>query len=721
MNRSQAFRGKKVCLIHVIIFSFAMIVMNKYLKKSRVEIKGRFLRFDLCNGFGNQIVSFLHAVVIALESERSLVLPLFLLDGTQMNSATRNQSNSPSIELNKVLDINLIQAALEGKVAFVPARYRKTASFVYMDSLYFDAKFLESSNGIKYLAIGCPAFRVSKELVRRHHLVLRQILISIQATNQYSNIGKEFLKSKGITGLFNVLHFRAEDDWIEHCKAWESIKDGIVRDNCLNNTENVGKVLATNGIGTKYPLIVVTDVQHLGNDKAELLLASLKRWGIPEVHIFSGWDGAIRQSVQYPSSREERALISFELALSGNHFIGNSVSTFSALVILIRRAQAKKASYYNYGNIPLEEFLPLYRLSWVTTANDLMDQEYFQMLKTAILSGIHASLKPFVIFQGQKSSVVHRWLERVPVGIIYHNLSIENELLNIVKENREDHMSISHLYGRDDSVIGTWQRIDVPILSELIHENYVLYTDCDVVFRGKLSLVDFSLPLPPFLSMASEGVDVFPYNAGVILFNMLSMRHSHKSFVKWILHYRNGLYYGPEYGPGDQGAYNKFYEKDLKPFKLSQDFNAKPYHTFRPSAKIIHFHGPKIHDYLSYLQDGSCRFGTMCKKGVIKGAVCYYNDLIISYNPSWKSAHVLKKFCGKQDRPSASCPELEEGQDVRDSEGSIYKVENGVLRQYLTMELYNALGTGKVRILTEKETGGLVNCQEGSPIATLGA
>lgn len=35
------------------------------------------------------------------------------------------------------------------------------------------------------------------------------------------------------------MHACMQDDWIEHCKRWSSIKDGIVRDNCYNHTEEV--------------------------------------------------------------------------------------------------------------------------------------------------------------------------------------------------------------------------------------------------------------------------------------------------------------------------------------------------------------------------------------------------------------------------------------------------------------------------------------------------
>ncbi len=51
-------------------------------------------------------------------------------------------------------------------------------------------------------------------------------------------------------------------------------------------------------------------------------------------------------------------------------------------------------------------------------------------------------------------------------------------------------------------------------------------------------------------------------------------------------------------GPGDQGAYNQYYQSkfNVEPWP---DFNWKPYWHFNPSALLIHFHGPKPADYLS--------------------------------------------------------------------------------------------------------------------------
>lgn len=632
-----------------IIFSFStssiitlFLILVPYVKRQK-HVGNRILSFELCNGYGNQVISFLHGTAIALETRRDIILPRFILDGTQMNATIRHVKNSKSIAFNRVVNFGLLKSALRGSITLIPEDQGINLQFKYFNYSFFDESFIRISSNTANVAIGCPAFRVNKTLVYKHRHILRLILQSLRPTERYLRIAESFLQDKGIDGAFNVLHYRAEDDWVEHCKAWESINDGIVRNNCYNNTLEVGKALIMHGISAEHPLIVMADMTRISSSATSQLFRSLNTWGIDQVHIMS--EHSLGQLNEDQLSREESALTSFFVAMHADTFIGNSVSSFSALAILSRRAQGKMATYYNGGNIPLEEYLPFYKLSWVTTANDQMDTEYFQMLKTAIISGLRAGLRPYIVYQGDKDSTVHKWIRRMNVNIIYHELLIKSELIDLVKENRENHLGISHLYAKDESVIGTWQRIDIPILKELFQENFVLFTDCDVFFRKNLRLSDFPLPLPPYMGMASEADDVFPYNAGVILFNMLPMRDSYLEFVDWVLKSRNGLYYGPEFGPGDQGAYNKFYETNLRPFKLSQDFNAKPYHTFRLSAKIIHFHGPKVHDYLIYSRNNSCRFGCMCKDGLKEGGVCQYIDEIVTHNPAWHAASALKMHC----------------------------------------------------------------------------
>ncbi len=45
-----------------------------------------------------------------------------------------------------------------------------------------------------------------------------------------------------------------------------------------------------------------------------------------------------------------------------NSFIGNSVSTFSALAMLERRHRGLWAAYYNGGNLPIAPYLPVHKV-----------------------------------------------------------------------------------------------------------------------------------------------------------------------------------------------------------------------------------------------------------------------------------------------------------------------------------------------------------------------
>jgi hypothetical protein len=38
-----------------------------------------------------------------------------------------------------------------------------------------------------------------------------------------------------------------EDDWVAHCRRWEALRDGVVRNNCYNNTEDVHRYLRLMG------------------------------------------------------------------------------------------------------------------------------------------------------------------------------------------------------------------------------------------------------------------------------------------------------------------------------------------------------------------------------------------------------------------------------------------------------------------------------------------
>lgn len=112
--------------------------------------------------------------------------------------------------------------------------------------------------------------------------------------------------------------------------------------------------------------------------------------------------------------------IDYYLGLRCYQFVGNSVSTFSAMLILERWQAGKFAAYYNEGNFPLERFLPLYRMPWVFTYNDWSaGTAYDEMVKVAVRSAIYmARMKPFCMYSGSTVSPMYAWLVQQGVTMI---------------------------------------------------------------------------------------------------------------------------------------------------------------------------------------------------------------------------------------------------------------------------------------------------------------
>ncbi len=136
------------------------------------------------------------------------------------------------------------------------------------------------------------------------------------------------------------------------------------------------------------------------------------------------------------------------------------------------------------------------------------------------------------VLQSQGVVIIHaepKWAQRLLEGL-----------------KRADNLAHSHLYADPQMQIGTWQRIDIPILPELSEWEYVLFTDADVFFRKPITLDSFGLPLPATFGMASEMSDMFPYNAGVMLMHLPPLQATYDSFIEFIFDNQDGMFF-----PGD--------------------------------------------------------------------------------------------------------------------------------------------------------------------------
>jgi hypothetical protein len=139
---------------------------------------------------------------------------------------------------------------------------------------------------------------------------------------------------------------------------------------------------------------------------------------------------------------------------------------------------------------------------------------------------------------------------------------------------------------------GVFLRSELPLIET--EEQYVLCTDCDVIFLSEPLLP----PQPPeFFAAASQMArdDYRDMNMGVVVMNLPAMRRELPEFIRFIKDHINAGF------PGiDQVMYRRFYQDRWDP--LAPTMNWKPYWGIEPGARILHWHGPKpvwVRDRLS--------------------------------------------------------------------------------------------------------------------------
>ena len=149
----------------------------------------------------------------------------------------------------------------------------------------------------------------------------------------------------------------------------------------------------------------------------------------------------------------------------------------------------------NYDNAGPSEELPL---PWVFMFQSDSDETHTDVMKAAVLSWIaysEGSLIPFCMYRGSERTDTYKWLVEQGVTMIHHTPTWQGQFWNDVEawsnrqENPERPLASTKLGGKD-TILGTFMRVDVPILEELKDFKYALYTDTDIYFRGPVRMKD---------------------------------------------------------------------------------------------------------------------------------------------------------------------------------------------------------------------------------------
>lgn len=227
-------------------------------------------------------------------------------------------------------------------------------------------------------------------------------------------------------------------------------------------------------------------------------------------------------------------------------------------------------------------------MQWFIALNETAPafHKYAEMAKVAIHTAQqHTSLEPHCIYDGGDNEFT-TWLARRGVRLIRWQSFLVDDLA-----------ALGERKGNPDllrATRGVFLRAELPALQARFgFDDRVLYTDCDVIFRGEV--VDLLAPLrPKYFAVAVESDIARPedVNTGAMWMNLPALRARDAAFRGYMRGHIDEL---PPIS-WDQGAYRAFFrdangapEWELLPPEL----NWKPYWGDYSRARIIHFHGPK--------------------------------------------------------------------------------------------------------------------------------
>jgi len=584
------------------------------------------LSFDVCDGMANQRLSLLYGIVLAFELGRAAVLPNFQVTVPSMVEDS-GRAGTAEIAMSEFYDVpHFIQRMAAVGVEVVARQdWSKQegdlAAAVDISSMDDPVEKLTAQHkNTQHLHVGCPLHRLQPFYFSgANNRIMWSVLEGLQPNKRIVKEAaavRKHLNKLTYHRKYNILHLRIENDWEEYCSKWQATAAGKLHNNCMNNTDTIDQVLMNLNVPVTEPLYVVSNWAELNPNRAEQVLSKLTAAGF---QVVTSRDVAR----QFGRGREHDALVNYEVSLTAHKFLGNSASTWSALALLQRRHNALWSSYYNGGTIPLADHLPVDQLPWVFTfSNSTPHWDY--LVKAAVRSAArHKSIRPYCLWSGNTSAFIYGWMREQGVSMIEHVPDWANELWKKAEMYKEENAKVSPIFKTQEALTENFIRIDVPVIPELEQYVYILFTDPDVYFHKKVTLATFSMPLPAKFAMAADPDSSAGLDGGVMLMNAPAMRESYEEFRAFVLSNRRGGFF-PSYGAGVTGAYAAFYESYIKRGgHMSAHLAAKPFSEYDPAADIVHFLGPKPHEYLHFFKTLQCEHGQMCEKG-LRNSLCQY-------------------------------------------------------------------------------------------------
>ena len=509
-------------------------------RHSRHTKKGteRYLSVQLCGGLTNQRLALLDALLIAHATDRRLILPRMLLNGTQDARHSYQMDHADgTVPFRKFFDVNTTRRNLlphvevfEEEPAGKPDQqisvYGKRHTLDYYKSSLADAAWVQMD--CTYAAVD-PHDRAEK---RDFYWRLEAALVPSQHISGAAELIKKLLKARslaaGADGSFTALHLRIEPDWVEHCKLWQSTQPPEGR-NCMTNSLLLDRVFLIERVAQSRPVFVAAEltreelIAHPGVQRLTKHFSVTSKRGLSglqtvkdsETHVtLRARSQAVAQLrlALHGASREIAAAVDLEVCKAADQFVGNSVSTFSAWELMRRgwicggscKAHKYNSFHYNGGTVPLAadifnggSTLQPRPLKWVFSTSAYSSPAYLMMARVAVDSALNnTNLMPVLLFDGESDHDIAIWMTQRGVPVICHKpdwLPLLRKSFEAASTDKKQLGSTSPLYGSVEKMAATWMRIDIPQLGFV--DEFVLYADIDIMFVNDVTVSQFAADL----------------------------------------------------------------------------------------------------------------------------------------------------------------------------------------------------------------------------------
>eukprot|EP01025_Chloroclados_australasicus_P050342 TRINITY_DN5777_c0_g2_i1.p1 TRINITY_DN5777_c0_g2~~TRINITY_DN5777_c0_g2_i1.p1 ORF type:complete len:664 (-),score=21.91 TRINITY_DN5777_c0_g2_i1:1210-3099(-) len=440
-----------------------------------------------CNGYANQRISIVFAVLAGIIAQRDVLLPQLPLNGEQRGGVGNIHSgNTEDVLLfSEVYDLGRLQKKVSKYDIRLAEQSRPLGEDVFKtecveQNVLECLASIQNVNQTVDLGCGFPSRVISSAMVLDLQPILDDILLSLVPSKKYQktidDISRKLSRKFSGEAGFNFLHLRIEEDWVEHCERWRQNPWGVSSD-CMGDIANLGVTLKGMITDTSVP-IIMSFSSDIHQEMFGLAVQSLKESNFTIVS-----NQALLKSKSY--SREEAALVSYFLALEAQQFVGNSVSSYSALLILERRSMQKWAAYYNHGNIPLSGFLPIYKVPWILrdTCSDVIFF-FSQVLPTLIQGAIVGRLDTYLFCDSQQE-ISKEILDATSSFASIFTVIQHSEVVREMESLGIDYSPIEHYY-------------QIVMLPKLRQYNFIIFTNSNVWFHKQIEIELFGLPLPRF-------------------------------------------------------------------------------------------------------------------------------------------------------------------------------------------------------------------------------